>query len=404
MRVETEKKMKRWWDNRWILDQIIQANGLDWDQARTAKIIRNCGPGAVMEVREISQKVQKFTDIPREFHRAAQRREESAKKADQEGHRVNARLHYYFACIYYVYAVWGIFEDGNPKRTAWEEKIRACCDAYIRLADHPIERVELPVEGKSAAALLHLPPGMKPGEKLPCVISVQGMDAVKEEIALYGEPFLDRGIALLSIDPPGRGETRSRGVMAAASNCEQIGKAACDYLCGRSEIDGDRLALFGWSMGSYWGTRMAAAERRIKACAVGAPCFEPSHHTLFNRASPTYKLNFMHMAGYDDERAFDEFAKSLTLIGVASKMSCPYLVMAGEDDELCPNEFVHQIFDEVRSSKRLVVFEGERHSIAHYPQARTAMIDWLEDRLAGKPFNSEKVFVEAGGKEVTQSL
>jgi len=41
MRVETEKKMKRWWDNRWILDQIIQANGLDWDQARTAKIIRN---------------------------------------------------------------------------------------------------------------------------------------------------------------------------------------------------------------------------------------------------------------------------------------------------------------------------------------------------------------------------
>ena len=39
----------------------------------------------------------------------------------------------------------------------------------------------------SAAALLHLPPGTKPGERLPCVISVQGMDAVKEEIALYCE-------------------------------------------------------------------------------------------------------------------------------------------------------------------------------------------------------------------------
>ena len=36
MRVATEKKMKRWWDNRWILDQIIQANGLDWDRASTA--------------------------------------------------------------------------------------------------------------------------------------------------------------------------------------------------------------------------------------------------------------------------------------------------------------------------------------------------------------------------------
>jgi dipeptidyl aminopeptidase/acylaminoacyl peptidase len=106
------------------------------------------------------------------------------------------------------------------------------------------------------------------------------------------------------------------------------------------------------------------------------------------------------MAGYDDERAFDEFAKSLTLIGVASKVSCPYLVVTGEDDELCPLEFTQQIFDEVRSSKKLVVFEGERHSIPHYPQVRMTMVDWLKDRLEGKPFNSEKVFVEVGGREV----
>jgi len=32
------------------------------------------------------------------------------------------------------------------------------------------------------------------------------------------------------------------------------------------------------------------------------------------------------------------------------------------------------------------------------------MVDWLEDRLAGKPFNSEKVFVEAGGGEVQEKL
>ncbi|MBI2091119.1 MAG: alpha/beta hydrolase [Deltaproteobacteria bacterium] len=404
MRVETERKMKRWWDNRWILDQIIQANGLDWDRVRTAILIRNCGPGVVREVTEISQKIQKFKDIPREFHRAAQRREELAIKADQEGHGEFARVHYYIACLYYVYAVWGIFEDGNPKRIAWQERIRACYDAYIRLADHPIERVELPFEDKSIAALLHLPPGTKPGERLPGVISVQGMDSVKEEIALYGEPFRDRRIVLLSVDPPGRGESRLRGLKFTASNCEQMGKAACDYLCSRSEIDGDRLALFGWSMGSYWGTRIAATEPRIKACAVGAPCFEPGFHTLFSRACPTFKMNAMHMAGYDDEGAFDEFAKSFSLIGVASKVSCPYLVVTGEEDELCPLEFIEQRFDEVRSPKKLVVFEGERHSIPLYPQLRTTMADWLKDRLEGKPFDSEKVFVEVDGSEVKVGL
>ena len=400
MRAETERRMKRWWEHRWILDQIIQANGLDWDRVRTAILIRNCGPGVVREVTELNQRIQKFKDIPREFYSAARRREELARKADQEGHGEIARVHYHIACLYYVYAMWGIFEEGNSKRTDCRERIRVCYDAYIRLADHPIERVELPFEDKSIPALLHLPTGIKAGEKIPCVISVQGMDSVKEEIALYGEPFRERGMALLSVDSPGRGESRARGLLFTPTNCEQMGKAACDYLCGRPEIDGDRLALFGWSMGSYWGTRIAAAEPRIKACAVGAPCFEPGFDTLFSRACPTFKMNAMHMAGYDDEAAFDKFAKGFSLIGVASKVSCPYCVVTGEEDELFPLEYIEQIFDEVRSPKKLIVLEGERHSIPRYPQLRTTMADWLKDRLEGKPFKSEKVFVELDGTEV----
>jgi fermentation-respiration switch protein FrsA (DUF1100 family) len=85
-------------------------------------------------------------------------------------------------------------------------------------------------------------------------------------------------------------------------------------------------------------------------------------------------------------------------------VSCPYLVVTGEDDELGPLEFTQRIFDEVRAPKRLVVFEGERHSIPHYPQVRTTMADWLKDRLEGKPFSSEKVFVEVGGREVNVGL
>ena len=39
MRVETERKMKRWREQRWLLDQVIQTRGLDWDQGRTGKIL-----------------------------------------------------------------------------------------------------------------------------------------------------------------------------------------------------------------------------------------------------------------------------------------------------------------------------------------------------------------------------
>jgi hypothetical protein len=46
----------------------------------------------------------------------------------------------------------------------------------------------------------------------------------------------------------------------------------------------------------------------------------------------------------------------------------------------------------------LVVYEGEKHSIRN-PRARTLLVDWLADRLAGKPFKSEKIYVEMNGKE-----
>jgi len=225
------------------------------------------------------------------------------------------------------------------------------------------------------------------------------MDGVKEDNPAYSDPFLERGIAVFSMDGPGQGETRAGGVKCTASNYEAAGKLACDYLVRRPEIDANRLAIMGSSMGSYWGPRVAAAEPRFKACGVSGVCVEPGQYTIFNTASPTFKLNYMYMSGYDDEAAFDEFAKTLTLKGVASKITCPYLVVAGEDDELCPIEFVYELVEEIRSPKVLVVYEGEKHSIRN-PRARTLIVDWLTDRLEGKPFKSEKIYVEMSGKEV----
>lgn len=399
MRVETERKMRRWQEQRWLLDQVIQTRGLDWDQGRTHKILRNCGPGVAAELREIERRVQKFTDIPREFSRAAERREEAGEAAEKAGHTVEAAEHFYIAATFYGNAQWAIFEDGNPKRIAWGERKRRAYDRYARYANHPIERVELPFEGSSLPGVLHLPPRAGPDEKLPCILYIPGMDGVKEDIPLYGDPFLERGMAVFSLDGPGQGEARSRGIKCTASNYEEAGKAACDYLLKRPEVDGSRLAIFGSSMGSYWGTRVAAAEPRFKACALSGVCVEPGQYTIFNTASPTFKLNYMYMAGYDDEAAFDEFAKTLTLKGVASRVAGPYLIVAGEDDELCPIEYVYELMNEIRAPKVLVVFEGEKHSIRN-PRARTLIVDWLKDRLDGRPFKPERIYVEASGREV----
>jgi dienelactone hydrolase len=398
MRIETERKMKRWREQRWILDQVIQTRGIDWDQGRTGKIIRNCGPGVETDLTEVCNRIKKFVDIPREFSQAAGRREEQGRKAEAAGNSAEAREHYYIASCFYTNAMWAVYEDGDPRRIAWQERKRACYDRFILYAGRPIERVELPYEGKKIQALLHLPPGRKPNEKVPCVMYIPGMDGVKEDNPANGDPLLEKGFAVLAIDGPGQGETREGGICCTASNYADAGKLAVDYLVRRQEIDADCLGVMASSMGSYWAPRVVAEEKRFKACAVSGVCMEPGQYAIFNMSSPTFKLNYMYMSGYDDEAAFDEFCKTLSLRGVTAKIACPYMVAAGEDDEHCDMKFVYELMGEIPAPKLLYVFEGERHSIRN-PRARPLVVNWLIDTLLGKPFKSEIVRVDTGGRE-----
>ena len=39
-----EPHMKRFEEQRWLLDNIVRANGIDWDQPRSIYISGPCGP------------------------------------------------------------------------------------------------------------------------------------------------------------------------------------------------------------------------------------------------------------------------------------------------------------------------------------------------------------------------
>src|SRR6202023_1425515 len=45
-RPKGEPVVKRFDEQRWVLDNVIQSNGIDWDQGRTGATLRGLGPGA----------------------------------------------------------------------------------------------------------------------------------------------------------------------------------------------------------------------------------------------------------------------------------------------------------------------------------------------------------------------
>jgi len=170
------------------------------------------------------------------------------------------------------------------------------------------------------------------------------------------------------------------------------------------ELDPDRLAIVGLSFGSFWGTQVASIDDRLKGCAVSLVCHEPGANTIFNMSSPTFKLRFMYMAGYEDEEEFDQFAETLTLHGVGEQIKCPFLVVAGEDDELSPIEYTYELMDVMKAPKELLLYQGERHGLnttsssALGPNARIYTAEWIKDRLDSKPMESKKILVDMMGQ------
>lgn len=400
---------KRFTEQRWALDNIIHANGIDWDQPRSFYLAAPCGVEAGGDFAAIRTRVQKMADIGPAFESTARRREAKARAAEADGNLVTARDNWFMAAIHYGAAEWP-YDDSGKTHVALHEKKRECYGNYARLADHKVEAVAIPFKGKSIPGWFHLPPGYA-GGPLPVVISVPGMDSFKEaSVALANDRFLTRGAAVLAIDGPGQYESPLLGVYVSMQNWIDAGPALVDWLSRRPEVDRQKIGVTGVSFGSFFGTILAANEPRIVATAVMSTCLEPGCHTIFEEASPTFKKRFMWMSNFTDEAKFDEFAKTLTWEGHAEKIRTPYLVLAGEADELSPLEFTEQMIHTMTAPRQLVVYAGSRHSVGGVPATNlgpfppTYAADWLIARLAGKPFKSERWFVDPTGRVAVTAL
>ena len=398
-----DPQVRRWQEQRWIVDNIIQANGPDWDQPRTKYLQFPCGMEASADFELIRTRVKKYDDISPAFEATAKRREARARAAEEEGRTVTARENYFMAAVHWGGAQWP-FHDNTEANIAMNERKRACYAAYARLADHRVEPVWIPFKDTALPGWFHLPPGDS-GGKVPVVVEVPGMDGFKEiAVSLNGDRWLSRGFAVLAIDGPGQNEAPLYGIHVSMENWISAGTAIVDWLVARTEIDPQRIGITGRSFGSLFGTIITANEPRVRACAVVMTCLEPGCRTIFESASPTFKKRFMWMSGYTDEAKFDRFVKSLTWEGHAERIKVPYLCVAGEAEELSPLACTEAMFRAMSAPRQLLVYQESKHSVGFVPSANLGpnpyitMAAWMRERMDGKPLTSERWYVDNTGK------
>ena len=216
------------------------------------------------DVRRTTERIKLPAAVVKQWVKTAEQEQKLAEEAEAAGHRESAAEFFYRAALYFGPAC-GVIHADTPRKRELYQRLVHCYTRFTELfEDGNVRRVEIPFEdGKTIPGILQTVPG---ATKTPCVVVIPGMDTIKEYMSSpYHNHFRRRGMATLSIDGPGQGESNARQTWVTLDNFERAGKAAIDFIETIPELDAGKVGVYGWSMGSYWGPRIAALDLACKS-------------------------------------------------------------------------------------------------------------------------------------------
>jgi len=322
---------------------------------------------------EITASLERWEDWCAAWSKRAAVHEGLGREAFSQGFKLTAGEHLVRAALYYHFAKF-VFVQDQPQMRAAHLKAVDCYREGIALARPPGERIEIGYEKKEIAGILR-----KPVETAcPVLIMAPGLDSTKEELHAYEEPFLARGIATLAIDGPGQGEAEYE--IPICGDYERAAKAVVDWIETREDLDGQKIAIWGVSLGGYYAPRAAAYEKRIRACIALSGPFEWDRiwDALPELTRETFRVR-SHAANETEARAN---AKRLTMKEAAPRITCPIFIVTGRQDRLVPASHAESLAGAVSGPVELLVVEDGGHNANNRPyRYRSRTADWLAGQL-----------------------
>jgi alpha-beta hydrolase superfamily lysophospholipase len=338
------------------------------------------------------------------------------------GHRVTAMEAYYRAATYYRTAEF--FLHGNPTDPriveTWGKSRESFCDA-LSLDVVPYEIVAIPYENTTLPGYFYTVDDS--GKPRPLLIVQTGFDGCQEELHPYAMEGIKRGYNVLTFEGPGQGEVIRVQHLPFRHDWENVIGPVVGYAVSRSDVDRDRIALWGISLGGYLAPRGAAYEPRITALIADAGAYDVGQTLLanlqeggganmteielqewlqtdpveFNDAlrdamahdTGTRWLNENGMFVFDAGSPAQFWAKwmDFSLVGIAEEIRCPTLICAGAADHFDPDGVqARALYDHLTCERELMVFSDDYGAGSHcqlgaFAQSFAAKFDWLDDTM-----------------------
>ncbi|MFA5353884.1 MAG: alpha/beta fold hydrolase [Thermodesulfovibrionales bacterium] len=259
-------------------------------------------------------------------------------------------------------------------------------------------------EGTPIAGELYLPAGKQ--EKLPAVVLCHGFSGTKELLLpAYAEGLAESGYAVLAFDYRGFGESEGeRGRLVPDEQMTDI-RNAVTYMQTLGEVDPERIGFWGTSFGGANAIRVAAIDKRIRAITVqltfasgrrmvtgnmdteAVRKLEETLKKVRERAvtqNKVLRLNAGQILTDEESKAFFEKVTQqnpqlnvkipfITLQHILehnpedciAEVGCPVLIIAAENDGVCPPSESQMLFERAREPKKMLLLEGCRHYDAY---------------------------------------
>jgi pimeloyl-ACP methyl ester carboxylesterase len=339
-----------------------------------------------------------------------------AEASAEAGQVASARSGFFRAANYFRTA--GLFAMGVPLDPRLSEAHRREVESFRRgaaLLAVPPEIVRIPYEDSFLPAYYFR--AGPDGAPRATVILTNGYDGTAEELYFAnGAAALERGYNVLAFDGPGQGSMIIDQGVPLRPDWENVVTPAVDYLLTRPDVDRDRIALIGLSLGGYLAPRAATAEHRLAACvsdcgpydlfdtaarrlpgflARQLPDGSPALLRLLDRlvrlvmTKPTagwaMRRNLM-VHGLSDPLEYFRIAPQYSLKGIEGRIQCPTFVCSAEGDDLSTD--ARKLYEALTCPKVYYQFTAAEGAGHHCESGARALFharafDWLGRVLNG---------------------
>ena len=361
-----------------------------------------------------------------EWRALAERIHADADRSAADGHSVSARESYLRASNYYRVCEFYLRVDSSndPEVRAVGQLSVDSFAGAAQLMNPAPQRVSFPYEDTTlpgwwipADLGTSHPTGGDPEGPRPTLLFHGGFDSTEEELYFSGgAAAARRGYHVLAFAGPGQGSALRDQKLLFRPDWEAVVTPAVDWLLARPDVDPDRIALMGMSFGGHLAPRAAAAEHRLAALIAydGIYSFADMVHKLVGpeitkligdgldtsdaKANALIKEFLSSTSGHfgrsvvawamwvfgdENPAAALRDAAPYTLEGYAPLITCPTLVLDGEND---PGD-ASQLYEALRCPKTYHLFPAAEGGGEHCQEGvmfrlHQVVFDWLDTVLA----------------------